>query len=417
MGIPRIIIRSEDVKRNGECLVYIRYIHKGKRVLFSTETLVNKKDLLFQAGVDGKKKINQLNFLSKSTQGYTWKKSRIIKKLTEVQNIVKKIEDAGNEPTTTLVSRHLADSTRKSEKGLQSIYEIYNSYIEEATVTKTKSTIKQYRSSLQHLRNFFQDKPISIDLIQDDFYDDYLKYLLRDLNMSNNTVGNQIKNIKAFLNWTNRKGYPVQIDTSRLKVFKEKPIIVYLSQDELHKIHSLLLDVDNRLNKVRDLLILSCQTGLRISDLKRLGQEHIRDGVIKMKAHKNKNELTIPLRPEAAKILTKWNYDLPMISEPKYNIYIKELCQLAGINSPSEVTVYQGGKKTYKKVPKYQLVTSHIGTKTFITHCLEKGISPKVVSEMTGKSVKTIIDHYYGTSEKVIKLEMDRAFGIFSTPQ
>ena len=101
---------------------------------------------------------------------------------------------------------------------------------------------------------------------------------------------------------------------------------------------------------------------------------------------------------------------MPIISEQKYNAYIKEACKKAGIDSDIEKAEYKGGNKTYIEVPKYSAISSHTAVKTFITHCGEKGISAKVVSQITGKSVRVILDHYYGTNKTTIKSEMERAF-------
>jgi integrase len=165
------------------------------------------------------------------------------------------------------------------------------------------------------------------------------------------------------------------------------------------------------LDKAKDIHVLECQTSLRVSDRKRLGKEQIKDSVIKMQAHKNKKQLTIPLTPKAKAILEKYDYKLPTISEQRMNEYVKAICLIAGFDYLVEVADYRGGEKIYKKLPKWKLITNHTSVKTFITHCGEKGISAKVVSEITGKTVKVILNHYYGTNEKVIESEMKRAFG------
>jgi integrase len=156
---------------------------------------------------------------------------------------------------------------------------------------------------------------------------------------------------------------------------------------------------------------LECQTSLRVSDRKRLSKEHIFGSAIKMTAYKNKKPVFIPLTPISREILEKYNYQLPHLSEVRSNEYIKAICLIAGIDYLVETVEYKGGNKIYTKTPKWQLITNHTAVKTFITHCGEKAISAKIVSEITGKTVKVIQDHYYGTSDKVIQLEMERAFG------
>ena len=130
-----------------------------------------------------------------------------------------------------------------------------------------------------------------------------------------------------------------------------------------------------------------------------------------MTAYKNKKQTIVPLIPKARAILDKYNGVLPVIAEQNQNVYIKEACDLACINQPIEIVKYHGGKKTFSKVPKYSQISTHKAVSTFITHCGEKGISAKVVGEITGKTVKVILDHYYGISKETIISEMAKAFG------
>jgi len=86
-------------------------------------------------------------------------------------------------------------------------------------------------------------------------------------------------------------------------------------------------------------------------------------------------------------------------------------CQIAELNRDVEVISYKGGNKVYTKVELWHLVSSHKAVNTFITHSVEKGISPKTVSEITGKTVKVLLNHYYGSNESFLIREMYSAFG------
>ena len=119
----------------------------------------------------------------------------------------------------------------------------------------------------------------------------------------------------------------------------------------------------------------------------------------------------MPLNADFISVMEKYSWELPRISEQKYNYYLKEAAKVAGINTPVEIIDYRGGNKTYSEKPKYELLTSHIAIKTFISHCLERGIPPAQVSHFTGKTIKTIIGHYYGKSDSVAKEMMKKAFG------
>jgi integrase len=308
---------------------------------------------------------------------------------------------------------------------------LYKEFIEESKSIRAYSTIQKYTSAINHLIAFQEHTKNKIIIANIDlkFYDKFSAYLMgKDLN--NNSVGSIIKNLKVFLVNAKKRGVEVKADLKEFKVLAEKKEVLYHSQEEVEILYNLKIPENlnkyikiwnqsfkkpfpdkETLIKAKDIHILECQTSLRVSDRKRLGIQHIKDSIIRMPAHKNKKQLTIPLTPKAKAILKKYDYKLPAITEQRSSEYVKAICLIAGFDYLVEIADYRGGKKNYTKVPKWKLVTNHIAVKTFITHCGEKGISAKVVSEITGKTVKVIIDHYYGTNEKVIEAEMKKAFG------
>jgi len=56
-----------------------------------------------------------------------------------------------------------------------------------------------------------------------------------------------------------------------------------------------------------------------------------------------------------------------MISNQKFNKYIKELCKLAGINDPIEIIRYKGAAKQSNIYRKHEIISAHTGRKTFAT--------------------------------------------------
>lgn len=194
------------------------------------------------------------------------------------------------------------------------------------------------------------------------------------------------------------------------KVNKSSTPIYFLTEEEINKLlnHQFL---ETHHEKIRDLFVFNCYTGLRLSDLERLNKGHINNGVIELRAYKNQNDIYAPLTPISTKILQKYDYVLPIISEQKYNKYIKEVCRIAGINKQVERIKNSSAKKEYEYVPKWKVISTHIAVKTFISLCGIKGISPKAVSEITGKTVNVILKHYYAIDKKTIRDQMLKAFG------
>ncbi|MBX9851787.1 MAG: site-specific integrase [Cytophagaceae bacterium] len=363
--------------------------------------------------------------IKKSLNGYTTKNSNVRKIANEIDEVKDKLINQRINPTVDEVKR-IYEKKYTPKEPEKDFFQLFEEFIKNAG-KRSHSTIKSYHTVLNNLKTFehLKGEKISLDKIDYNFYDRLHNYFLKEhvlngkrskkkdkkVGMTPTAAGNQIKTLKSFLRHLIRKGINIDADLSEFKAYKEKPTIIYLSQEELETLYSHDFSAIKKYERVRDLFVLQCSTGLRISDFKRLGIEHIHGSIIKMKSHKTMKDIIVPLTPKSDAILKKYNYELPMISEQKINEYIKEACKLAGINSLVEIQEYRNGNKIYNKYFKYQLIKTHVAVKTFISHCGERGISAKVVSEITGKTVKIILDHYYGTSNKVIEMEMHKAFG------
>lgn len=339
-----------------------------------------------------------------------------------IQDIVNRLQYKGIEPFADVVYREYQEAVDKPKEMPESnVVGLFKQFINDRVGSVADSTIRQYKSSLTKFEHFYNSLKVKPKLLPDldfDFYTRYIQWLAMDQGLSRNSIGNRVKVFKTFLIHYRDKGYKIS-DVKKMKVFKESGNIIYLYQNELQELYEYDFSKNVRLTKVRDLFCLACTTGLRFSDLSRLGTEHIQNGAIDMKAFKNRKRIYIPLIDMSKSILDKYSikdgetikYQLPKISEQKYNKYLKEACGLAGLNRPIEVSRVVAGKKIYTKEPLHNHVSSHIAVKTFITHCIEKKIEPKMVAIMTGKSVKVLIDSYYGTSDLRIRDEMSRAFG------
>ena len=90
------------------------------------------------------------------------------------------------------------------------------------------------------------------------------------------------------------------------------------------------------------------------------------------------------------------NRALPSYTNQAMNRSIKDLCQLAGIDEPVRITTYKGNVRKDEVHPKWELVGTHTGRRTFIVHALSMGISPSIVMKWTGhsdyKAMKPYID-------------------------
>ena len=102
------------------------------------------------------------------------------------------------------------------------------------------------------------------------------------------------------------------------------------------------------------------------------------------------------------------NKALPVLTNQKMNLYIKEVGYICGINAPVTITYYKGNKRIDETFKKYELLGTHCGRRTFICNALMMGIQLEVVMKWTGnndyKSMKPYIDIADSAKQEAMKL-------------
>lgn len=167
------------------------------------------------------------------------------------------------------------------------------------------------------------------------------------------------------------------------------------------------------LEKTRDLFCFCCFTSLRYSDMANLRRSDIENGTITVVTQKTNDRISIELNKYAQTILKKYegeiykgNLALPVITNQKMNYYLKDLCELCGFNELISRTFYRAGQKVEELVPKYTLIGTHAGRRTFICFALSQGIPPQVVMKWTGHSDYKAMRPYIDIAEKVKAQQM-----------
>lgn len=392
MASSKFIIRKDKVNIEGEAPIYIQYCHNRKTTLIGTGERVNPRHWNAKEGkLKKSRKYPELEKLE----------ALINKRKKEVDKIVDKAKWEDQEPNVQFVKESLKNSlAHKKEKGkaLPHFFELIEQFIETSKHTRAYGTLKGYKSGLNHLKAFqkHRKKKITFEEMNRAFYDSFCNYLFEKMDMGSNTVGRYIKTLKVFLNYAVEQGIAVNPAFQKFKVLREDTDIVYLTEIELQALIDLDLSHSERLAHCRDTFLFGCYTGLRYSDISQLRPEHIFDKSIQLKTQKTKDLLTIPLLPQAKELLDRYKGKyinaLPVISIQKMNDYIKEVAELASLDTSVLITSHKGSKKIEERFPKYLLVTSHTARRTFITLSLEKGMRPEVLMQITGhKDFKTLM--------------------------
>ncbi len=288
---------------------------------------------------------------------------------------------------------------------------IFNEYINGAEGIKASGTIKNYKNSLFYITTFSNEKrfPLEFDSLDFTFNEMFYSYLVNSGKITNNTIGRIYKNLKSFLNWATDKKYNTNLDFKKFKVLKESKEVVYLTTFELNKLLKKKI-ADSFLSNIRDIFCLGCYTGQRISDLKGINPDNVVNGELLLRIKKTKDILRIPLLPEASKILKKHNFELPKYNDVQINKHIKDICEDVGIDDPVMDVKYRGSERIDTKYMKYQLISTHVARKTFVTLCLEKGMPVQDVMAFTGHKDYKTMRPYIKVSESAKKNSLFNAW-------
>ena len=289
------------------------------------------------------------------------------------------------------------------------------------------NTIKKYQVLKSKLQRFENDrkKQILIKEVNENFKNEFVKYFKEKL-YSFSTLQRDVKHIKTLCKHAHFLGLEIhpQLFELNYKVDKDKTKVekIYLTFDDLSKIENISKEkLTESLENAKDWLIISCYTGQRISDFMTFSKEQIRvedrKYLLEFRQKKTDKLTIIPLHPKVLEILKKRNGNFPYrISDQKYNDFIKVICEIAKINElikGSKMQETEKGSKIFRKqsgiYKKHELVTSHIGRRSFATNFYGK-IPTTFLINITNHSSEVMFLNYIGKSNKDLAKETFKYF-------
>ncbi len=202
-----------------------------------------------------------------------------------------------------------------------------------------------------------------------------------------NTIGKKVQTVKVFLNDATEKGinHFQKFKSKKFKNITEESDNIYLTKEELKQFYEFDFSKQPYLERVRDLFIVGCWTGLRFSDLHQVTPDKIKGDLIHLKQQKTGGKVIIPVRKEVREILNKYNGKLPkQISNQKYNDYLKSAATIAEINSIFIKTSSEKGFRIERKYPKHELICSHTARRSFCTNAYKDGIQTLSIIAISG---------------------------------
>jgi len=373
------------------------------------------------------KKTNDVDELNE-IQAIKEKQNEITTELTKIENYVLKAfnsvspDEINKQWLQTQIDYYYnpPQQDKSIPVGLVDYIDFYIDYRKHELKETSKKKFNVIKHKLQRLETY-RKKTILIKEINDSFKNEFVNYQKRE-QYAQNTIQRELVFIKTFCKHARFLGLETHPQLDGLRLDRAKVEKVYLTFDELEKIENIdKSELTDSLENAKDWLIISCYTGQRVSDFMRFTDEQIRieDGkhLIEFTQKKTGKNMTVPLHPKVLEILNKRNGKFPYaISDQKYNDYIKTVCQLAKLNqvvkgSKKIETEPESGifRKVSKEYKKWELVSSHIGRRSFATNFYGK-IPTTYLIYVTGHSTEAMFLNYIGKSNKDLAKEIINYF-------
>ena len=298
------------------------------------------------------------------------------------------------------------------------------------------STIKNYKGTLAQIEAYEAKahKRIDWEDITMDFYDDWKRFFLKKM-YSPNTIGRHVKNLKIWLYAAKdlKLTKTTDFETARFAADHEDVDNVYLTEEKIAEMYAFHpADADDlkrhiemapkkeqkhlervtrssqarkNLEVAKDIFVVGCLTGQRVSDYKRINTDMIqqlRDGneYLYLQQEKTKKWIYIPVDERLKSILEKYHGKLPKLHEININRKIKIVGRLLGWTEDANVNEYHGmmSKPSGKKF--YECIKTHTARRSFATNAYKNGVPLSSIMAITGHSSEQMLRKYLKLDNK-----------------
>lgn len=335
------------------------------------------------------------------------------------ENTFRRFENAGHEPTKEEFKTAFLEAIgKKRAEDKRSLSAALEEFVKEQSVANswTAGTKKKFSTLKSHLEDF--NPELDFSNLSGRFIPGFIDFCREKYQLRNSTLIKQTNLLKWFLRWCARNGLlqDVSILDSGPKLKTTQKKVIFLEWDELMNLYRFPVQESKQyLSRVRDVFCFCCFTGLRYSDVAAMKRSQIVNDAIVITTVKTSDTLKIELNDYSRAILDRYRAEaipgghaLPVISNQRMNEYLKELCELAGIDSPVTQTYYRGSERIEETVPKYALIGTHCGRRTFICNALMLGIPPQVVMKWTGHKDYSAMRPYIDVADAAKAEAMER---------
>lgn len=204
-----------------------------------------------------------------------------------------------------------------------------------------------------------------------------------------NTTKTILASLKAIL-----RRYEEDVELPRewetiLRAKGEKPMKTYLTQSEIERFAA--VETRGEVERyVKACFLVSCWTGMRVSDARRITAENIKEETLSYVSEKTGVLSVIPAKPglwEQIRIVQEREGEIYLAT---YNDAVRRLAKRAGINE--RVKIHKAGRT--ETVEKWQALSSHSGRVSIATCLADAGVSLIDTCRVLGHTSTTMTERY-----------------------
>ena len=244
--------------------------------------------------------------------------------------------------------------------------------------------------------------------ITDIFWHHFIQHLqLRGISIA--SIKTLCSQLKSALSWAakNRAVIAPSYDMVQIPSYQNQQIA--LTPDDVSRVYHFDISTINRrkqylrhMERVRDMFVLSCNLGQRFSDMIRIDKYSFDRNIFTIVQQKTGTKAVVDIdkfcvdKKMVYQILEKYKYTAPLTTDiSAYNKYLKYLMESVGLTEPIKRETKINGMVKAEYIPKYKLIGSHTGRRTFVTINLLRGIPLHEIMRASGHTSYSSFQKYW----------------------
>lgn len=220
-----------------------------------------------------------------------------------------------------------------------------------------------------------------------------------------------MKNLKQFVTSAIEAGFVQRFTWNGIKSEQRDVDAIYTDFNEIQMLSDEALTNRTEI-LVRDKYVLNCFLGMRYSDLNKLEPHFFSNKNIAGKnfviytgrSKKTDHKIEFAVHPIGQQILEKYNYKIPKLSAKEFNEILKVVAYKAGLKNLERIREIRGAETIVKDIPKFELMSSHAGRRSFCTNFYNEGVSIAAIMSISGHQTESEFRKYIKKAS--IRLDM-----------